>query len=149
MKFNEEQRPLPFVVGETHFALKAYMDQRMKELDSPLRAPEGKLLRILCLGPKEGMTFNDLQKKCRVQKATLSETLSNLNERRLITYSLDSADKRKKLFSATDEGFAVSKQNRILIEKVASEMEEGLTEEEKVLLRSICLKLRKNVGEQE
>lgn len=92
----------------------------------------------------------EIEDKFFVNRATVSKMLKLMEEKKLICRMPSAADSRKKKLILDEKGYAL----RRLCQSIRSEMEmqvaSSLTEEEKELFRSLCLKMIKNMeGEME
>ena len=98
---------------------------------------QGSILTIL--SEKESMSQKELQDILRIQPGSLSEILTKLEQKGMITREKDEEDKRKSVISLTEAGkAAVHEQTPRMDEK---EMFDVLSEEEQTELKRLLKKL--------
>lgn len=112
--------------------------------DYYLTAIEG--MTLTCILEKNGPLFaKDIMKVTKVSKATVSQTLSSLVEKKMIIMQEKEDDKRSKIIYITEKGRKTINQFQDIFADIARIIEKDITKEEKEQLSRIFEKIKNNI----
>ncbi len=132
-------------IRRTHHDIKVFIDRKVNsDLPNHLTGIEGLLANYIYY--HEGLSACDLMAHFHLQKATISEALSNLEQKKVIVMEVDISDKRRKIIRLTDEGKRCHKEFEEFYLSLIPTIEEGISKEDKETFIRVCEQIRKNVG---
>jgi DNA-binding MarR family transcriptional regulator len=102
-----------------------------------LTGAQARLLSLLSLGP---LPMRQLARKLRCEPSNVTGIVDRLESRGLVERRPDPTDRRVKLAACTDEGHRVAQSLRDSL-NFAREPLAGLSEEERVLLRGLLVRM--------
>ncbi|MEH0422956.1 MarR family winged helix-turn-helix transcriptional regulator [Streptomyces sp. B21-083] len=102
-----------------------------------LTGAQARLLSLLSLGP---LPMRQLARKLRCEPSNVTGIVDRLESRDLVERRPDPSDRRVKLAACTDEGRRVARSLRDSLD-FAREPLAGLSEEERVLLRGLLVRM--------
>ena len=102
-----------------------------------LTGAQARLLSLLSLGP---LPMRQLARKLRCEPSNVTGIVDRLESRGLVERRPDPTDRRVKLAACTDEGHGVAQSLRESL-NFAREPLAGLSEEERVLLRGLLVRM--------
>ncbi len=95
---------------------------------------------------RDGDVFQrEIEDGLTVNRATVSKMLKLMEGRKLIRREAFSGDARKKKLTLDDGGYALHRLCQSIRGEMEMQLSSSLTEEEKELFRSLCLKMIKNM----
>lgn len=118
------------------------MDLKLRSLDvSPMQS------RVLgFLYHAEGdVNQRALEQYLMVKPSTVNGIVSRLEEKGLITRTASAQDGRCRIVQLTEQGRVCHQHFKDVIAQVEAQMEQGFTDEEKELLRSLLLRVAENL----
>lgn len=145
---NIQQAPLGVQIRETNKVIKTYVEGLLRRSGKiPLHGMEGMVLDfIFRFADKENLTATDIAKKFSITKATVSQTLNRLELKELVEEHPLPSDGRVKIISLTKKGHIIQQDFEENFRKVNSNLESGISEEEKELLVRILERIRHNAA---
>ena len=110
-----------------------------------LTVVQGMVVVVLADRCKEHLGAKDLQKIFALSKATISETLSSLEEKGFITVDVSEKDKRCKNILLTPRAEEYVKLAHKKFCKMENDLAEGIDEEELKIFRKVARQMKHNV----
>lgn len=141
-----DKRPLGALIHLTSSNLDGYIDKNLhKKNKEGLTGIEGMALQYV-YHHNSSVTVKQIMDFSHVCKATCSQTLNSLYRKGLIVLKDDINDRRKKIIFITERGKEVAAEFDLFFENMNERLEQGISEEEKALLRDILMRFRRNLG---
>ncbi len=132
-------------LGKTHKLIHLYCNEKYKEGGIDLRSQQAILLNIIAAN--DGLVQNDLAFFTNRDKTTLTRLINSLETKDLVQRISSKSDKRKKKIFITDEGRKMIDRIRPIIKNAMQDLESGVTEEEKEIVKKVLSKMRNNITE--
>ena len=104
---------------------------------------------LIALLDKEVMTQAELLEVVEIKASSLSETLSRLEKKKLVTRNSEGDDRRRNEIALTKRGAGMAKRYKKYQEKFEARMFGSLTAEEKGQMMSILEKMHYNIDDDE
>lgn len=133
----------PMLIGHISRAQRCTL--RAREND-PIMTQNSCRAILFCLAREEGVTQLELSQRAGLKPPTVSVALRRLEEEGYIVKKPDEDDKRASHVFLSEKGHALEKENDERFERVDNEMMRGFSEEEKIILRSMLLRIRDNLA---
>ena len=118
------------------------MDSKLRNLDvSPMQS------RVLAFlyHAEEDVNQRMLEQFLMVKPSTVNGIVSRLEEKGLITRTASDKDGRCRILQLTEQGRVCHQHFKDVIAQVTAQMEQGFSDEEKELLRSLLLRVAANL----
>ena len=132
-------------IRRTNHDIKIFIGRHVSEcLPNYLTGIEG--LVVSYIFHHTNVVAGDIMEWFHLQKATVSQVLTNLEKKDIIYASIDENDKRKKIISLTQKGKEAHKEFERLYASLIPTIEKGISEEDKATFLRVCEQIRKNVG---
>ena len=135
-----ELKSLDIEIGRRLFSI-----AKLNELDQPPSPLQGKILKFLIENEDKEIYQKTLEERFKVSKATISEVIQTMENNKLIERVATQKDARLKQIILTN----ASRQRFMEMEKsfkiLNSELEKGLTEEEKEQFLLTLKKMKNNI----
>ncbi len=145
----KEQHPLGAEIRHTGNAIKNYINNvLLAKLNEKLTGVEGMTMVFIFRHQGQDLSARDVMARFDVSKATVSQILHGIEKKGLIVMKPLKDDKRVKIIVLTAKGQKINEEFTTLFTEMNSKIEKGLTEDEKIQLRSTLLKMRENIGDQ-
>lgn len=143
---NVEKRFVGFDLKKTHWCIKNFINQELdKEFHGDLAPSDAQLLSFLTRNQDKETTGSDLCLYFKISKATCSENLHRAEERGLITLKVPECDRRQKVVVLTKKGKEVAEKADEVFLSCQKFLDDCLSEEERVMLKSCLEKIRKDI----
>ena len=118
---------------------------RMHALLDELGLYRGQPPVLFELWKQEGRTHSELADRLHVQPATMSKMIQRMERAGFVQRRSDPEDQRVSRVHLTEHGRAVQTQVKQVWNQIESEMFDGFTAEERAAIRSVILRIRKNM----
>ena len=105
----------------------------------------GWMLSYISDHEEENLCQKDFEKRFQMAKSTVTGILQLMEKKGYITRVPSPKDGRQKTIRLTDRGREVHEQTVQVIDRMHREMEEGITEEERSVLKNVMEKLNRNM----
>ena len=99
---------------------------------------------LKCLWEEDGQMPSQLAETLHLDSSTVTGILSRLQDKNLIIRSFNTGDRRKVIVHLTDEGRALEKPVSDIIERLNSEITQGLTESDMELFHKYVAVITEN-----
>ena len=107
----------------------------------------GQEMFLLRLSEEDGMMQSELANRACVQQATVTRMLDRMERSGLVTRCKDPDDQRVSRVHLTERGRDLTEPIHIWWMDVQTDMVQGLTQEEKMLLRRLLLQVYSNLNQ--
>lgn len=132
-------------IRRTHHDIKVFVDRYVNaHLPNHLTGIEGLIVGYIF--HHTNVVAGDIMESFHLQKATISQALTNLEKKDVIRMAIDKKDKRKKIITLTKKGEDAHKEFEALYISLIPTIEQGINEEDKATFLRVCEQIRKNVG---
>lgn len=101
---------------------------------------------ILVLGGGDAMTQGQLGEKLYLEKSSVSRLADGLERRGWIVRTKDPDDSRSKLVSLTPDALETAEQCAVIARETLEDAQHGMTEEERMVCRSLLTRIIANLG---
>jgi DNA-binding MarR family transcriptional regulator len=118
---------------------------RAHELLEELGLYRGQHRILRALWRQDGLTHTELSRHAHVRPSTISTTIQRMEKAGLVERKHDTADQRVSRVYLTAVGRVLQEDVEQARRKLEEEMYDGLTLEERVLLRRLFLQMRENL----
>lgn len=145
----ENEKSIGQEIGYTARCSRMFIDEYLSHnFPYDLTSAEGATLKSIffAVGEEKEITARDIMERRKLNKATVSYSLKNLEQKGLITMKVKADDKRVKIILLTEEGKKMQEAFDKTFVKINAIQEKGLSEEEKTELRSLLKRYRENCG---
>ena len=97
------------------------------------------------LSEHDGCLQQELAKNCELNKSTITGLVKRMEEKHLIRRKVSTTDARSVAVYLTPEGKAAAEEMERIFENVESRALQGVSEEEKVILKKVLKQIRMNL----
>ncbi len=133
---------LPYL-GKTNKVIHFYINEKFKDNDIDLKKEQAILLNII--HTNDGLIQNELAYFTNRDKTSLTRIIHSLEKKELVQRIPLKTDKRKNQIFLTEKGEKLMDQILPILKKAIVELEEGISKEEKELVKKILGKMRNNI----
>lgn len=141
------EKDIGYQLRLTNNAVKNFVDDEcQKKLTKHLTGIQGLTLGYIYNHKGEQVTSQDVMKAFDLKKAAVSEALCNLVSKGLVSMNVSKDDRRKKYLSLTETGEKAHLDFMVVRDSTREVIENGLDDQEREVFKTICEKVRKNVG---
>jgi MarR family transcriptional regulator, organic hydroperoxide resistance regulator len=131
------------------FALALACKAHRSAMDTGLRALDlhvGQEMILMRLWESEGQTQSELAEKLAVEPPTVTRMIQRMEQDKLLIRHPDAEDARIQRVCLTPKGRELRQQVEQVWAKIEADMIQGLTQEERMLLRRLLLQVRQNLA---
>lgn len=133
------------MVRQVRNTAKRYMDAECEHIPNlGVTSFEGFTLNFIAFSDKTKITARDVMGAANVSKATISQTLKELEEKRLIKMTVAKSDRRQKLLSLTKEGKKTVKMMKDSFAYFSSRLLVGIDDNDLKIAEKVLVKIRNN-----
>ncbi len=131
-------------LGKTNKLLHFYINEKFKLAGVDLRKEQAILLNLI--HSNDGLIQNELCFFTNRDKTSLTRLIQSLEKKELILRKPLASDKRKNQVFLTEAGSILMKKIIPILKNAILELEEGITKEEKELVKRILAKMKNNIS---
>lgn len=135
-------------IGKTAKMLNSHVTDIFSENNIPITKQQWIILKILNENTDEGIIQNKLAFITERNKASLTRLINGMENKNLVSRVRSQKDTRKKIISTTEKGTELFLKTKPLMMSSIIKVQEGVTEEEVMVLKNILLKIQKNITSQ-
>lgn len=135
-------------IGKTAKMLNSHVTDIFSENNIPITKQQWIILKILNENTDEGIIQNKLAFITERNKASLTRLINGMENKNLVSRVRSQKDTRKKIISTTEKGTELFLKTKPLMVSSIIKVQEGVTEEEVMVLKNILLKIQKNITSQ-
>ena len=139
------QRPEPESMGSLLSQICRLEHARAHELLEELGLYRGQHRILRALWGQDGLTHTELAEYAHVRPSTISTTIQRMERAGLVERRHDAGDQRVSRVYLTESGRALQEDVEQAWRRLEEEVLDGLTLEERVLLRRLFLQVRENL----
>lgn len=141
-----KKTPLGAEIHITASFIDSYIDQNITECRGcELTFIEGRTLGFVNQNGGKMLT-SELLSYFHVSKASMSQTLTSLLNKKMITMDVDQTDRRCKIVALTDKGKYTAIKSDEFFDDMDNKIESNLTDDELDEFYSLLKKIRQNLG---
>ncbi len=146
MKFN-----LPYIqeallpsLGKTNKLIHFYLNEKFKEKNIDLNKEQAILLNII--HANDGLIQNELAYFTNRDKTSLTRLIHSLEKKGFVARIPSKTDKRKNEIYLTKSGHVMMDSIIPIMKQSVLELEEGISQEEKIIVKKVLTKMRNNIA---
>lgn len=136
---NIENSILPWL-GRTVKYLDLYIEDQLADAGIPLTKLQFVFLRVISTNNNQPQ--NNLAVLTGRDKTTFTRNLNTLEKKGLVCRKPSESDKRIKLVCITEKGLEITKKSEPIIQKIISDVEDGISKEERDSFKQTLTKIR-------
>ena len=142
---NLKKEPCGKIIKQISDAMETHINSALRDYD--LTQSQLMLMLTVWNTAERKLTFKELERKLQVAQPTVVGIISRLESKGLVETMGDASDKRIKLVTLTESGIAKCQFFHDFIEESEDKFFEGISDDERQILRTLLIKIRKNLIE--